>query len=111
MRALDLSSRDLSALEGQVILIHGRDDTMIPFTESLSLARAASGVSHLFVINSLSHVEPRFAGLPDFYKLWKAAYKILAARDAMPAPAGFYTQSKLSFLWLLWPSWARGDRG
>jgi pimeloyl-ACP methyl ester carboxylesterase len=86
MRALDLSKRDFSMLEGKLILIHGRDDTMIPFTESRSLARAASHVSSLFVINSLSHVEPRFSGLFDFFKLWRAAYKILAARDAMPAP-------------------------
>ena len=41
MAALDLSRADLSRLGARLILLHGRDDAIIPFTQSLALAAAA----------------------------------------------------------------------
>jgi dienelactone hydrolase len=86
MSALDLSNQDLKSLEARLILIHGMDDTLVPYTESIALARAAAGNARLFLIGSLGHVEPRLSNLQDILKFWQAAYEILAERDAMPEP-------------------------
>jgi pimeloyl-ACP methyl ester carboxylesterase len=86
MRALDLSLRDLSSLKARLVIIHGRTDPMIPFTEGAALAQAAQHAADLYILDSLSHVELEFSGLWDFYKLWRVAYVILAERDGMPAP-------------------------
>ena len=85
MNALDLSRRDLSPIRARLVVIHGRTDPMIPFTEGVALARA-HGAADLYVLDSLSHIELEFSGLWDAYKLWAAAYVILSERDAMPTP-------------------------
>jgi hypothetical protein len=46
MKALDLSRRDLSSLQARLVIMHGRTDPMIPFTESVALAQAAQGSVH-----------------------------------------------------------------
>ena len=38
MAGLDLKTRDLSLLEAELLLVHGRDDAIIPYTETLALA-------------------------------------------------------------------------
>jgi pimeloyl-ACP methyl ester carboxylesterase len=86
MNALDLSRRDLSSLQARLVIMHGRTDTMIPFTESMALAQAVHGSADLYVLNSLSHIELELSGARDFYKLWNVAYVILAQRDRMPKP-------------------------
>lgn len=86
MMALDLSQRDFTDLEARLIVIHGRDDTMIPFTESLDLARATKHVSEFYLIDNLAHVDPTFSSAADIYKLWRAVFEILTMRDEMPAP-------------------------
>lgn len=80
---LDLKRRDLSAVRAEVILIHGRDDPIIPETESQSLAAAlpASRV-HLYLVDNLAHAELKPGGPADNLTLWRAAYRILTARDA-----------------------------
>lgn len=49
-------------------------------------------------------VEPSFSGISDFYKLWRAAYKVLATRDAMPAPRAMQmsdaTRTATTLVWL-----------
>ncbi|MFZ1992368.1 MAG: alpha/beta hydrolase [Alphaproteobacteria bacterium] len=87
MSALDLRNQDLQSLDARLILIHGVDDTLVPYTESIALARAAASDAHLLIIGSLGHVEPRLSNFPDILKFWQAAYEILAERDAMPEPA------------------------
>jgi alpha-beta hydrolase superfamily lysophospholipase len=90
--ALDLARRDLGRLAAPLILIHGRTDPLVPYTESLALARAAgpagpAGAS-VHLIDGLDHVDLGPAGLGDLATLLRATYRILAARDAAPPPAG-----------------------
>ncbi|WJW76405.1 RNA methyltransferase [Thiohalobacter sp. IOR34] len=81
MDALNLSNKDLSRLEARLILLHGRDDDIIPYTESMSLAAAVpKGRAELFVIDGLAHVDVRPLGL-DQRSLWRAIRILLAERD------------------------------
>lgn len=58
IRALDLSRRDLAGLELRLILVHGRDDPMVPPRESEALAAALpEGRARLFLVTGLAHVE------------------------------------------------------
>jgi hypothetical protein len=87
LRALDLEGRDFSQLPFDLILVHGRDDPIIPSTESQALAAAAppERVS-LYLVNRLTHVDMGPARLLDGFELWQAVYRILAERDSLPAP-------------------------
>jgi pimeloyl-ACP methyl ester carboxylesterase len=77
---LDLSRRDLSALKGRVIVVHGRDDRIIPWTEGAALARAVPR-GELHLLGSLAHADLRPGGLADSWSLWRALAHLLAARD------------------------------
>lgn len=80
LAALTLVGRDLSSLQARLILVHGRDDGIIPYTESMALARAVPGghVS-LFVVDGLSHVTVRPEAL-DRRTLLGAVQALLAER-------------------------------
>jgi len=85
MAALDPSRHDLRALQATLILLHGRDDRIIPYTESLALAHAAPpGGACLTVVDNLAHVDLEPPGLLDRLRLWRAAYRLLTLRDAAP---------------------------
>lgn len=87
MAALDLKGRDLSKLAARLILVHGRDDAIIPYSESKALAAALpEGQAKLYVVNSLAHVRLGAAGFWDTLRLWRAVYRLLAERDAAPPP-------------------------
>jgi hypothetical protein len=86
LAALDVSRRDLSQLDARLLLVHGRDDPIIPSTESEALAAAAPDDTSLYVVDSLGHVELGPAGLVDGWKLWRAVYRLLALRDTAPKP-------------------------
>jgi pimeloyl-ACP methyl ester carboxylesterase len=81
MAALDLARRDLSALAPRLYLVHGRDDAVIPYTESEALGRAAREAV-VFVVDSLAHVELGPGDVFDVLALWRAAYLLLEERDA-----------------------------
>jgi hypothetical protein len=86
--ALDLASRDLGRLGAGLVLIHGRNDPMVPYTESLDLARAASGgEAGVYLLGGLDHVDLRGLGASDVAVLLRAAYRLLLERDAL-APSG-----------------------
>jgi len=81
IQTLDLAGKDLSRLKADLILIHGLDDDMIPYTESVSLARALpEGRARVFLVGGLQHVdlEPRLA---DKLSLLRAVYVLLGVRD------------------------------
>lgn len=85
--ALDLARRDLSRLQAELILVHGRDDPMVPYTESVDLARRVGpDQAHLYLVDALHHVELADVGLGDALTLTGAAYRLLSARDAAPSP-------------------------
>jgi pimeloyl-ACP methyl ester carboxylesterase len=78
--ALNLARRDLSRLSAKLILLHGTDDAIIPYTESMTLAAAVpAGQAELFLIKGLAHVNVRPFGL-DRRALWRAIGALLAQR-------------------------------
>ncbi|MFQ5786173.1 MAG: alpha/beta hydrolase [Alphaproteobacteria bacterium] len=79
--ALDLAGRDLTRLEARLLLVHGREDDIIPFSESRALARAAGpGRADLFLVDGFSHVDPDPVAT-DRFQLWRAIYRLLELRD------------------------------
>jgi pimeloyl-ACP methyl ester carboxylesterase len=82
IRALDLSRRPIETLDVEFILIHGRDDPVIPFTQSVTFAETMEpGRAHLYLIDNLDHVNPESASLMDSLKMVQAVYRLLSIRD------------------------------
>ena len=91
---LDLARRDLAPLKARLILVHGRNDNLIPWTESLALAAAVEeGQARVFLIRRLlGHVDLsapdllawRFwhEDLPDLWRMWRVIDLLLAERGA-----------------------------
>lgn len=89
---LDLAQRDLKALKARLLLVHGINDNLIPYPESLSLAAAVpEGQARVFLIRRvLGHVDLRMADLlswrfwsedlPDLWRLWRVIDLLLAQR-------------------------------
>lgn len=81
MAALDPSQHDLRRLAARLIVIHGRDDDIIPSAESEALARAVPrDRRRLFLLDGLMHVELK-PTLVDAFRLWRAVSAILKERD------------------------------
>lgn len=81
IQALSLSKRDLSGIKAQVILVHGLDDPMIPYTESVALAGALPPSQvRLFLVNGLVHVDLKPAPV-DYWRIYRAVYTLLLERD------------------------------
>ena len=81
MAALDLAARDLSTAP-PALLLHGRDDDIIPAGESVALADALGETrARLILLDSLAHADLGLDSLGDAYRMWRAAYWLLAARD------------------------------
>lgn len=78
LNTLNLSNKNLSQLNTRLILLHGIDDNIIPYTESISLARAvAEGQSELFIIDGLAHVNIH----PNILNQWELLRAINALLD------------------------------
>lgn len=77
--ALTLRGRDLSHLTGRLILIHGREDPLVPFSESMALSDAVPQ-TELFLIDGFSHINPRSVGVIGQLQLADAIQAILARR-------------------------------
>ncbi len=77
--ALNIASRDLTDLPVELILIHGKDDTVIPISHSERLAERAPRAT-LYRSGGLMHVELS-PGPLDVWPLWRAAAALLAQRD------------------------------
>jgi pimeloyl-ACP methyl ester carboxylesterase len=78
--ALDLKRRNLAKLTTRLILLHGRDDVIVPESESMALAEAAPD-SRLYLIERLAHVDLGPVGLRDALTLWRAVCRLLEERD------------------------------
>jgi pimeloyl-ACP methyl ester carboxylesterase len=74
-------ARLVGRLPSRLVLVHGRDDPAIPFTESLRLAAAANPRrTRLVLVDLFAHVEGRRPGwrqLRDLLGLWTAVYELL----------------------------------
>jgi pimeloyl-ACP methyl ester carboxylesterase len=79
--ALDLAGRDLAPLHAQVLLIHGRDDAIVPYSESVALAHALGAHAQLYLLDHLAHATLEPGDLADGWRLWRAARRLLALRD------------------------------
>ena len=81
LEGLNPASRDLTTLQAEVILVHGRSDTMIPYSESLALAQALPPEQvKLFVVDGLVHVDVRIKQ-QDISQLLGAMEALLAQRE------------------------------
>ena len=76
-----LSPRNMTLprLAGRLILIHGSEDTLVPYTESIALAHAACRAD-LFIVEGFSHIDPRSVGLAGRLTLIDAVQAVLARR-------------------------------
>jgi fermentation-respiration switch protein FrsA (DUF1100 family) len=84
---LDLKRRDLANPPSRLYLVHGRDDAIVPYTESEALAAAVhGGQARLFLLDSLAHVDVGPSGLLDAFDMLRAVYGLLTERDAMAPP-------------------------
>jgi hypothetical protein len=80
--ALDLANKDLSGIRAHAIVVHGRDDDIIPYTESVALAHALPPErTHLYVVGGLFHVNLRHVRLLDTWRLGRAIQELLAERS------------------------------
>ena len=80
IRSLNLADKDLRPLRARLILVHGYDDDIIPYSQSIELARAVTpGQARLFLANGLAHVDLE-PGLLDKWRLWRAVDALLAQR-------------------------------
>lgn len=78
--ALSLRRYDLSRLEAHLILIHGRADPLIPYTESVALHDAVPN-SELFLIDGFSHIDPGTVGWAGQLQLIDAVQAVLERRE------------------------------
>jgi pimeloyl-ACP methyl ester carboxylesterase len=79
---LDFDAWDRPAIATQFVLIHGRDDPVIPATQSEALARALGPErSELYLVGGLRHIDPGDVGLAGSLTLLRATYRVLTLRD------------------------------
>jgi len=83
MARLSLDDRNLSPLAGRLILVHGKADPLIPYSESVALAHAVPG-SELFLVDGFSHITPEGVGWGGQLQLVSAIQAVLSRRT----PAG-----------------------
>jgi fermentation-respiration switch protein FrsA (DUF1100 family) len=73
-------ARSVRRLPGRLLIVHGRDDPAIPFTESVRLAAAADPTrSRLILVDLVGHVEghlPSWRPVRDLLRLWSVAYEL-----------------------------------
>ncbi|MCA1768702.1 MAG: alpha/beta hydrolase [Halomonas sp.] len=84
--AMDLSARDLDALEARLVLVHGPGDRVIPISHSRRLRDALpSGQARLFEAGGLGHVEVS-SNWRDAWTLWRAIHRVLRLGEIDAAP-------------------------
>jgi alpha-beta hydrolase superfamily lysophospholipase len=71
----------LERLTCPVILLHGRDDRIIPFSESIALKEAIGGERvELHLPDAIGHVEFNSLDWTNIAPLWRATDSLLARR-------------------------------
>ena len=88
IEAINPAAHDLSLLQARLILLHGRSDNLIPYTESVALSQALpEGQAQLFLIDGLAHVDlkPKAQDIPQ---LIAAMESLLAERASENPSAG-----------------------
>ena len=70
-------------IPGRVVLVHGRGDRAVPYTETLRLAAARPRNTTVVLVGMIGHVEsvaPAGRHLRDLLALWAVAYTMMAWR-------------------------------
>lgn len=81
LEGINPAGHDLSGLRAQVILLHGRSDNIIPYTESVALARALPAEQvKLFLIEGFAHVDIKLTR-NDIPKLRRVMELLLDQRE------------------------------
>jgi pimeloyl-ACP methyl ester carboxylesterase len=81
LKALTLAGRDFGGVEARFHLVHGRDDAIIPYTESQALAAGLPPDKvRLTVLSSFAHAALSPTGLVDLYRMWAALTALMAER-------------------------------
>jgi hypothetical protein len=92
--ALTLADKDLRGLPARLILVHGKTDPLIPYSESIALSGAvAPSQARVFIIEHLlDHVDLKFSDLltarfwtedlPDAQRVLEAIRALLREREA-----------------------------
>ncbi|HYD08232.1 MAG TPA: hypothetical protein VEC60_21030 [Reyranella sp.] len=79
--ALSLALYDLGKLHGHLILVHGRGDPLVPYSESQALAAAASKARvSLFLVDELGHVDFNAVTIANAWTMWRAVDALLSER-------------------------------
>lgn len=82
LEGLNLRHRDLSQSRARFIILHGRDDAIIPYTESLALSAALpDGQVELELLDSFAHAALSPGGVVDAVRLWRSAYALMRQRS------------------------------
>lgn len=91
--ALSLADKDLTRLKARLILVHGRNDNLIPYPETLALSNAVGRErARVFLIHRiLGHVDLGLAHvvswqfwseeMPDAWRMGRATYVLLSERS------------------------------
>lgn len=91
--ALSLADKDLTRLKARLILVHGRNDNLIPYPETLALSNAVGRErARVFLIHRiLGHVDLGLAHvvswqfwseeMPDAWHMGRATYVLLSERS------------------------------
>lgn len=73
-------ARHATRFPGRLLLVHGREDPAVPFTESLRLLAAADPrQTRLVLVSLVGHVEglgPAWSQLADLARLWSVVYEL-----------------------------------
>jgi pimeloyl-ACP methyl ester carboxylesterase len=75
-------TRVVSDITAPLVLIHGRDDPVVPFTESLRLADARRAGTSLVLVDVLGHIGAAADGGFDWRavtRLWQVSYRLVRA--------------------------------
>ncbi|MBM3555281.1 MAG: alpha/beta hydrolase [Alphaproteobacteria bacterium] len=79
--ALTLLGKPLSQLRAHVVLLHGKDDSIVPYTESRALAAALSSRQvSLHIAERLAHVDFDPKDWRDALAVWRAAFDLMRRR-------------------------------
>ena len=81
MRALSLAGRDLARTSARFLLVHGRDDAIVPYSESERLAeRLPADRVTLVRLASLAHADLSPGSVLDLARAWWAMTALMAQR-------------------------------
>jgi pimeloyl-ACP methyl ester carboxylesterase len=73
--------RTVSAIRAPIVLLHGRADPAVPYSESLRLAAARPAHTRVILVGAIGHVEGAAGGLggiADLLRLLGVVYELLA---------------------------------